>query len=180
MRPSRRSLPTSRASSIRSTTSADCTPRSAIAACSSSRINTRSSGPNPLPDPVYPRGQSISKANSVLRAKFAVLGLLSFFGRMPPCPEALEGLREAVIEPSVGSLGGSCDNTLAGTIDGLYESAIIHRRGPHLSLDSAEKLRLAVLYAGATPPSARGGMLGGSSRGPCSFQTHRPTAQKAR
>uniref|UniRef100_UPI0013D9B0CA DDE-type integrase/transposase/recombinase n=1 Tax=Stenotrophomonas maltophilia TaxID=40324 RepID=UPI0013D9B0CA len=39
-------------------------------------------------------------------------------------------LKEAGIEPSVGSVGDSYDNALAETINGLYKAELIHRRGP--------------------------------------------------
>ena len=39
-------------------------------------------------------------------------------------------LVEAGIDPSVGSVGDSYDNALAGTINGLYKAEAIHRRGP--------------------------------------------------
>ncbi len=39
-----------------------------------------------------------------------------------------EGLAEAGIEPSVGSVGDSYDNALAETINGLYKAEVIHRR----------------------------------------------------
>jgi putative transposase len=41
-----------------------------------------------------------------------------------------ERLVEAVIKPSVGSVGDSYDNALAETINGLYKAEVIHRRGP--------------------------------------------------
>jgi transposase InsO family protein len=41
-----------------------------------------------------------------------------------------ERLGEAGIEPSVGSVGDSYDNALAETINGLFKSEVIHRRGP--------------------------------------------------
>lgn len=41
-----------------------------------------------------------------------------------------ERLAEAGIEPSVGSKGDSYDNALAETINGLYKTELIHRRGP--------------------------------------------------
>ena len=41
-----------------------------------------------------------------------------------------ERLGEAGIEPSVGSKGDSYDNALAETINGLYKTELIHRRGP--------------------------------------------------
>lgn len=45
---------------------------------------------------------------------------------------------EAGIEPSVGSVGDSYDNALAESIDGLYETAVIRRRGPWRSMDAIE------------------------------------------
>lgn len=39
-------------------------------------------------------------------------------------------MREAGIEPSVGSVGDSYDNALAETINGLFKAEVIHRRGP--------------------------------------------------
>jgi putative transposase len=41
-----------------------------------------------------------------------------------------ERLAEAGIEPSVGSVGGSYDNALAETINGLCKAEVIHIRGP--------------------------------------------------
>ena len=41
-----------------------------------------------------------------------------------------ERLAEAGIELSVGSRGGSYDNALAETINGLYQVELIHRRAP--------------------------------------------------
>ena len=41
-----------------------------------------------------------------------------------------ERLAEAGIEPSVGSKGDSYDNALAETINGIYKTEVIHRRGP--------------------------------------------------
>ena len=41
-----------------------------------------------------------------------------------------ERLAQAGIEPSVGSRGDSYDNALAETINGLYKTELIHRRGP--------------------------------------------------
>jgi transposase InsO family protein len=49
-----------------------------------------------------------------------------------------ERLAEAQIEPSVGSRGDSYDNALAETINGLYKTELIHRRGPWKSRESAE------------------------------------------
>ena len=49
-----------------------------------------------------------------------------------------ERLAEAGIEPSVGSKGDSYDNALAETINGLYKTELIHRRGPWKSRESVE------------------------------------------
>ena len=53
-----------------------------------------------------------------------------------------ERLAEACIEPSVGSRGDSYDNALAETINGLYKTELIHRRGP---LKTRESVELATL-----------------------------------
>jgi transposase InsO family protein len=47
-----------------------------------------------------------------------------------------ERLKEAGVEPSVGSVGDSYDNALAETINGLYKAEVIHRRGPWRSFES--------------------------------------------
>ena len=49
-----------------------------------------------------------------------------------------ERLKEAGVEPSVGSVGDSYDNALAETINGLYKAEVIHRRGPWRSFESVE------------------------------------------
>ncbi|MBB3948620.1 transposase InsO family protein [Rhizobium skierniewicense] len=49
-----------------------------------------------------------------------------------------ERLAEAGIEPSVGSVGDSDDTALAETINGLYEAAVIHRRGPWRNVEAVE------------------------------------------
>ena len=49
-----------------------------------------------------------------------------------------ERLAEAGIEPSVGSVGGSYDNALAETINGLDKAEVIHRRGPWRSFEAVE------------------------------------------
>ena len=49
-----------------------------------------------------------------------------------------ERLAEAGIEPSVGSVGDSYDNALAETINGLYKTELIHRRGPWRNLEAVE------------------------------------------
>jgi transposase InsO family protein len=49
-----------------------------------------------------------------------------------------ERLVEAGIEPSVGSVGDSYDNALAETINGLFKTEVIHRRGPWRSVEAVE------------------------------------------
>jgi putative transposase len=49
-----------------------------------------------------------------------------------------ERLADAGIEPSVGSVGDSYDNAMAETINGLYKTEVIHRRGPWEGLDDVE------------------------------------------
>ena len=47
-------------------------------------------------------------------------------------------LKEAGIEPSVGSVGDSYDNALAETINGLYKAELIWQRGLWRSIDAVE------------------------------------------
>ncbi len=49
-----------------------------------------------------------------------------------------ERLAEAGTEPSVGSVGDSYDNALAQSINGLYKTEVIRRRGPWRSLEAVE------------------------------------------
>ena len=49
-----------------------------------------------------------------------------------------ERLKDAGLEPSVGSVGGSYDNALAETINGLFKAEVIHRRGPWRSVEAVE------------------------------------------
>ncbi len=49
-----------------------------------------------------------------------------------------ERLLEAGIEPSVGSVGDSYDNALAETINGLFKTEVIRRRGPWRNLEAVE------------------------------------------
>ncbi len=49
-----------------------------------------------------------------------------------------ERLAEAGIEPSVGSVGDRYDNALAETINGLFKTELIHRRGPWRSAEAVE------------------------------------------
>src|SRR5215217_5735084 len=54
------------------------------------------------------------------------------------CIRYTERLVEAGIEPSVGSVGDSYDNTLAETVIGLFKTEVIRRRGPWRSLEAVE------------------------------------------
>ena len=49
-----------------------------------------------------------------------------------------ERLAEAGIERSVGTVGDSYDNALAETINGLYKTELIRRRGPWRNIDQVE------------------------------------------
>ena len=49
-----------------------------------------------------------------------------------------ERLAEAGIEPSVGSVGDSYDNAMAETVNGLYKSELIYRKGPWRGLEHVE------------------------------------------
>jgi transposase InsO family protein len=49
-----------------------------------------------------------------------------------------ERLREAGIEPSVGSVGDAYDNALAESVVGLYKAELIRRRGPWRNLEAVE------------------------------------------
>ncbi len=45
---------------------------------------------------------------------------------------------DAGIDSSVGSVGDSYDNALAETINGLFKTEVIRRRGPWRSLEAVE------------------------------------------
>ena len=49
-----------------------------------------------------------------------------------------ERLAQVGIEPSVGSVGGSYDNALTETINGLYKAEVIHRCGPWRGEEAVE------------------------------------------
>ena len=51
---------------------------------------------------------------------------------------ATERLKDAGLEPSVGSVGDSYDNALAETINGLFKAEAIHRRGPGRNIKAVE------------------------------------------
>ena len=50
-----------------------------------------------------------------------------------------ERLAETGVESSVGSTGDSYDNALAETINGLYKTEVIRRRGPWRNIDAVER-----------------------------------------
>ncbi len=47
-------------------------------------------------------------------------------------------LVEAGAKPSVGSVGNSYDNALAESVNGLYKTELIHRKGPWRTADDVE------------------------------------------
>jgi putative transposase len=49
-----------------------------------------------------------------------------------------ERLKEAGVEPSVGSVGDSYDNALAESVIGLYKTEVIHCRSPWRHFDDVE------------------------------------------
>jgi transposase InsO family protein len=57
-----------------------------------------------------------------------------------------ERLKDAGLEPSVGSVGDSYDNALAETIIGLYKTEVIRRRGPWRNLEAVEFATLAWVH----------------------------------
>jgi putative transposase len=59
-------------------------------------------------------------------------------GRQYVAIQYTERLLEAGIEPSVGSVGDSYDNALAETINGLFKTEVIRRRGPWRNLEAVE------------------------------------------
>ncbi len=52
-----------------------------------------------------------------------------------------ERLAEAGIDASVGSVGDSYDNALAETINGLYKTEVIRKRGPWRNIDAVDMPR---------------------------------------
>ncbi|MBF5006178.1 IS3 family transposase [Diaphorobacter caeni] len=57
-----------------------------------------------------------------------------------------ERLAEAGLMPSVGSTGDSYDNVLAETINGLYKTEVIYKRGPWKTRESLELATLQWLH----------------------------------
>ena len=54
-----------------------------------------------------------------------------------------ERLAQAGIERLVGSVGDSYDNALAETINGLYKTEVIRRKGPWRNIDAVEYATLS-------------------------------------
>ena len=69
-------------------------------------------------------------ARAPARPRAAASSITAIAGRNTSAIRYTERLAEAGIEPSVGSVGDSYDNALAETINGLYKTEVIHRRGP--------------------------------------------------
>jgi len=53
-----------------------------------------------------------------------------------------ERLAEAIIEASVGNVESGYDNALAETINGLYKTDVIRKRGPWKNLEALEHATL--------------------------------------
>ena len=53
-----------------------------------------------------------------------------------------ERLAEAEVTPSVGSVGSSYDNAMAETINGLYKTEVIRKKGPWKNLEEVEAATL--------------------------------------
>jgi len=66
-----------------------------------------------------------------------------------------ERLAEAGITASVGSVGDSYDNALAETINGLYKTEVIRKRGPWHNVDAVEYATLEGGRLVRQLPSAR-------------------------
>ena len=49
-----------------------------------------------------------------------------------------ERLLQAGVEPSVGSTGDSYDNALAETINGLYKTEVVRKKGPWKIVEALE------------------------------------------
>ena len=72
--------------------------------------------------------------------------------------------RRAGIERSVGSVGDSYDNALAETINGLYKTEVIRRRGPWRSIDDVEYATLDWVDWFNTPSTPRAARLRATGR----------------
>ncbi|MCD0265094.1 IS3 family transposase, partial [Xanthomonas melonis] len=95
------------------------------------------------------------KASSSMQTDFVLDALeQALYARKPVGPDRLihhsdrgvqyvsirytERLAEAGLEPSVGSVGGSYDNALAETINGLYKAEVIHRKSSWRTREEVE------------------------------------------
>ena len=76
-----------------------------------------------------------------------------------------ERLAAAGIEPSVGSVGDSYDNALAESINGLYKTEVIRKRGPWRSLEAVEFATLEWVEWFKQPSAARADRQHASRRG---------------
>lgn len=63
-------------------------------------------------------------------------------GRRARARLVVVGMAEAGIEPSVGSVGDSCGNAPAETINGLYKTELVHRQGPWCNMQDLEIVTL--------------------------------------
>ena len=75
----------------------------------------------------YTRGRDDDRRRASQRSRNAI-----------PSIRYTERLAAAGIERSVGSVGDSYDNALAETINGLYKTEVIRRRGPWRNVDDVE------------------------------------------
>ena len=119
---------------------------------SSSLVNVRNTGPEPLKFSSHPLPAAVPVTGNgelVLPHGIAVFARPSQPPSFSRCDDRLnppntssirytERLAEAGVEPSVGSVGDSYDNALAETINGLYKAEVIHRRGPWRSFEAVE------------------------------------------
>jgi transposase InsO family protein len=67
-----------------------------------------------------------------------IKSLLAFDGVQYVSIKYTERLVEAGIDPSVDSVGDSCDNALAETVIGLFKTEVIHHQSPWRSLAAVE------------------------------------------
>jgi len=72
----------------------------------------------------------------------------------------------------VGSVGDSCDNVLAETINGLYKAEVIHKEGPWRGLEDAER---ATLWVGGFSNSRLLRSVGDVPLAECEMMYHQQT-----
>ena len=85
-------------------------------------------------------------------------------GTQYPSIRYTERLAEAGVERSVGSVGDSYDNALAETINGLYKTEVIRRRGPWRNIDAGRVRHARVGRLVQQPPAARAHRLRAAGR----------------